>query len=130
MKRLLILGTARNYILDYNFEKIRKIFATEEWEYIFCATKKYDNSLISENIILDKSYISPLDKINIKKIDAAIICQGNYFSLDYCNIYLFLKNMNIKEKYVIYKNNYLKKIKKIRFSLIDYLIYKILKLVN
>ncbi|MCK9224718.1 MAG: hypothetical protein M0R46_01665 [Candidatus Muirbacterium halophilum] len=133
MKKLLIIGTARNEAIDFNLLKIKTVFRKKDWEYSIFLTKEYKNDLIDKYIFFDKKIISQDDIYDFSEFDEIVVCQSTYVRYDFLNIYNFLKNNKVKWTFVIYpgnklkKFNILKKIKKIYIILLKFLIiYRII----
>ncbi|MGM0608818.1 MAG: hypothetical protein ACQESP_10415 [Candidatus Muiribacteriota bacterium] len=107
MKKLIIIGTAPDNILNENIKNLTKKYVKEEWNYHLLVTKEYKNELIDEYVKFPAKFISENDIFDFSLYDEIVVCQPRFVRADFLNIYMFLKNNGVKKCKVIYKNNIL-----------------------
>ncbi|PLX19109.1 MAG: hypothetical protein C0601_02750 [Candidatus Muiribacterium halophilum] len=125
-KKLLIIGTAPNRILDFNI-KFLSFLLGKKYDFYFFSTKKYLNNNIIEYYLLKEKKISinKKIKINLKQFDEIIVCQGNENLFEFLNVFLWLKNNGLKELLVINSSNNIFKRNLRRYNIFYFYFYKI-----
>lgn len=104
MKKILIVGTAPNKMLDKYLEKIKKQLVKTKHRIYLLLTKKYENGLVDDYLNIESDSIKETLKLTNNVFDDVIVCLANSSLAYYKNVFFFLKNNNINKINIYFKD--------------------------